>query len=351
MKQNKVTMQSIADKLNISKSLVSKALSNQAGVSEETKERVRLEAIRSGYRFNSSIMNVPSSETGIIAVLLPREDLYDIEYWGRIIRCIEEELSKKSFSMILAGIDTMLSTSDGMPACITDRKVDGALILGFMPIAYIIAVQSTGIPAVLVDSLHYQSKLDHVLAENYCGGYDATRFLLDKGHRKIGFAGDISYALSFKERYRGYLDAIKDFGEQFPGEKIEQYPLTADRAGSRLPLSESEALQCFRQKEIPTALFCANDPVAFLVLQLMEKCGLNCPDDISLIGFDNVDKCEWVSPALTSVDARKDIMGQRAVQQLLRRMEEGERRPEHLMITTEIVERNSVASRVSATKV
>ncbi|MCD9020369.1 LacI family DNA-binding transcriptional regulator [Cohnella silvisoli] len=338
----KITMQQIADELQMSKSLVSKALSNQQGVSEETKERVRLAAIRLGYRVNSSVMNIPASKTGIVAVLLPREDLSDIEYWGEIISNMELELSKQSFSMILSGVDLSLPSSEGIPNCIVDRKVDGALIMGEVPISYILAVQATGIPVILVDSFHYQTKLDHVLAENYSGGYDAARYLLDKGHRKIGFAGDIAYSASFSERYRGYKDAIRDYSAQNPGAIIEQTDMTSSREGKRIPVSTSQVLSCLEAKNRPSALVCANDPIAILMLQLMERLGLSCPEHVSLIGFDNLRMCEWVSPPLTSVDACKDRMGSRAVQLLFERLNNSESRPEHVMITTSIVERNSV---------
>lgn len=339
----KVTMQMIADELRLSKSLVSKALANQSGVSEETKERVRLTAMNLGYPINSSNISIISSKTGNVAVLVPRDDLKDFEYWGRIVHGIEKALSGKSFSTILSGIDTAVATSDGMPSCITDRKVDGAIILGAVPLAYILAVQVSGIPVILVDSPHVQMKMDHVLAENYLGGYEATRYLLERGHRKIGFVGDTSYAASFAERHRGFASAVRDFRAERDVE-IEAFDFTGDREESVIPYSFGETERRSLKERKLTGLVCGNDPVAFEMLRILESMALSCPQDVSLIGFDNVQKCEWVSPELTSVDACKETMGIRAVQLLFRRMEEAGLRAERIMITTEIVERNSVAT-------
>lgn len=334
-------MQTIADELGVSKSLVSKALSNQSGVSEKTKEQIRLTAIKLGYRINSSLQSVPSSKTGNVAAILPREDLQDFEYWGNIVKGIEGELSEKKYSVIVAGIDSSQPTSVGMPSSITDRKVDGALILGQVPLSYILAVQATGIPVVLVDTHHNQLKLDHVLAENFSGGYEATQYLLKKNHRKIGFVGDPSYASSFMQRFNGFNAALHDFNES-ASVQAEAVHLTATRDHPILPYSPQQLKEALQKPDRPTALVCGNDPVAFDVLQELSTLSIRCPDEISVIGFDNLQKCDWVSPALTSIDASKDLMGVRAAQMLIRRINNPELRSEHTMITTEVVERESV---------
>ncbi|WP_309119132.1 substrate-binding domain-containing protein [Paenibacillus sp.] len=340
----KVTLQMIADQLQISKSLVSKALANQKGVNEETKEKVRLTAMNMGYMINSSALSISASRTGNVAVVVPRSDLKDFEYWGRILHGIEKALSEKSFSMILSGIDPNVATSEGLPSCVTDRKVDGALVLGAVPLAYILAIQVTGIPVVLVDVPHFvQMKLDHVLAENNLGGYDATKYLLDRNHRRIGFVGDVSYASSFAARHAGFLDAVKDFKTEREVE-IEAVSFTDARGDSIIPYSLGDAdIERIRETGL-TGLVCGNDPVAFEVMQSLERVGLSCPQDVSLIGFDNVQKCQWVTPALTSIDACKETMGTRSAEMLFRRMQQTDFRAEHVRITTEIIERESVRS-------
>lgn len=342
----KVTMQMIADELGISKALVSKSLSNQAGVSEETKERIRLAAMRLGYPFNSTLVSVPSSRTGIIALLIPGQDLGDLEYWGEILFAVEKELSKKSFSMIVSAIDNSVPSSRGMPSCIIERKVDGVIIAesGQILSTYIAAVLAAGIPTVMIDPSSIKFKIDYVLADNYYGGYEVARYLLDKGHRKVGFVGDIDYALSFSERYRGFVDAIRDYRIEQKDINIEEFHITSGRGDSYIPLSGAHLEKILRMDNRPTALMCANDPVAFSTLEIIESLGLSCPDDVSIIGFDNVNKCQCLVPALTSVDACKSMLGTRAVQLLIRRMNEPDLRPEYVTLSTQIVERSSVSS-------
>ena len=215
MAKKKVTLQTIADKLEFSKSLVSKALSNNPGVSEETRERIKKVARDLGYRINSSVQSIPNAETGNIALMIPRQDLEDLDYWGKIIRAIEYELSKNGFSLILAPVETDYDSNYQLPISILDRKVDGVIVLGRVSERYIIEMQSMHLPIVLVDYPSYKFKLDHILADNFSGGYEATKYLLDLGHHNIAFVGDNRYALSFSERLRGFLTAITDYQSEF----------------------------------------------------------------------------------------------------------------------------------------
>ncbi|MCD4680806.1 MAG: substrate-binding domain-containing protein [Bacteroidales bacterium] len=342
----KVSMQSIADELKISKSLVSKALSNKHGVSEETKKNVILTANRLGYKTNSSIMMVPSSENGTIALLVPKEDMTDIEYWGKVIHGVEAELSKNLYSLILSALDTTQPASKGIPSCISDRKVDGAIIVGRVQTTFVHAIYATGIPVVLVDSENLSNlKLDHVLADNFGGGYEATRYLLENNHQRIGFVGDTSYSLSFRERYRGFTSAGDDFIQEFNNKKIELISISDRRENEIIPFSKVQVVKVLKSKNRPTAFLCANDPIAMIVLKTIEELGIRCPEDVSLIGFDNLNECKWMSPKLTSIDACKTTIGRRAAELMLRRVEHPNRRPECVMIMTQIYKRESVINK------
>ncbi|PRX74339.1 LacI family transcriptional regulator/LacI family purine nucleotide synthesis repressor [Cohnella sp. SGD-V74] len=340
--RKKPTMQHIADKLGISKSLVSRALAGDAQVSDRTKEQVRLTAMELGYPINSSAAAVPSSRTGNVAVLMPRAHLRDAEFWGKVVGGTEEELHRSAFSLVLGCIATDEPVKSGLPSCITDRKVDGAIVMGRVPVGYIAEVLATGIPVVLADVMADGLKLDHVLADNYRGGYEAASLLLQKGHRKLLFAGDPGFSYSFAERKRGAERAVAQFepqdGTEAPSLSFVDSALLEDQ-WLTLPGEEFAAAL----KGDVTAVVCANDSIAFAALERLAELGLRCPQDVSVVGFDNVERCEWVTPSLTSVDAGKTTIGKRAVELLLRRMEHPEERPETLYIATEMVERNSVA--------
>lgn len=338
MKDN-ITMQMIADKLSISKSLVSKALSNRKGVREETRKLIRETAAQMGYRTNSSIMSVSSSKTGNIAVLIPRRDTHDIKYWGKVINGIEEELEKNSFSMIYSGIDVELSANRGIPSCIIDRKVDGVILLGYLPSGYILEIFNMDIPMVHIDpSFDVPGiKLNYVMADNYGGGYDAANYLIKKGHKKLGFVGDINYSISFKERYRGFNDAVENTEHE---NVVARYLI--GETDSNTPFNDNQVKKIINSNDFPDAFFCCNDPIALAVLDIAKGYNLLCPEDISIMGFDNISECELTEPKLTSVDACKTTLGRRAVDLVICKLKEPQRRPEYVFITTSIIERNSV---------
>lgn len=334
-------MQHIADQLGISKSLVSRALANDAQVSDKTKEQVRLTAIELGYPINSSAAIVPSSRTGNVAVLMPRSHLKDAEFWGKVIGGAEEELHRSAFSLVLGGIATDESVKSSLPSCITDRRVDGAIIMGRVPAGYIAEVMTTGIPVVLADVMAGALKLDHVLADNFRGGCEAATFLLEQGHRKLLFAGDPGFSFSFAERKRGAERAVAQF--EPPDGTVPSLIFVSSilLEGDKLTLPVEEFSAALEGGV--TAIVCANDTIAFSALERIAALGLRCPQDVSIVGFDNVERCEWIDPSLTSVDADKDTIGRRAVELLLRRMERPDARPETLYLATELVKRNSVA--------
>ncbi|WP_168735919.1 LacI family DNA-binding transcriptional regulator [Cohnella fermenti] len=355
---SKITMQDIADTLGISKSLVSRALGNDGKISERTKEQVRLTALELGYPLNSSLAAVPSSRTGNIAVLMPRSHLKDGEFWGHVVSGAEEALHRASFSLVLAGVEGDDSPAEGMPSCITDRKVDGAIFMGRVSAGVIAEVLASGIPVVLADVRTAGLKLDHVLADNFRGGGEAALHLLEKGHRRLLFAGDPAFSFSFAERKRGALQAVRDFGDGASASALASESAAESASASAfieaIP-SELEggyklvvpiaALEEALQRTGATAVVCANDSVAFSVIENLQALGLRCPEDVSVVGFDNVERCEWVTPKLTSVDAGKTTIGRRAVELLLRRMNDSETRPETRLVATELVERQSVAVR------
>lgn len=342
----KVTLQVIADELNVSKALISKALSNDPSVNEVTKENIWKKAEEMGYRVKQSRMKFTAAQTGNIAVLMPRAYLDDIEYWGKVLQGIESELNQHKFSMILSSIDLTLGSKDALPTSILEKKVDGAIVMGHLPDSYIELLKFNQFPFVMLDANLMDPTIDHILANNYLGAYRATGHLLENGHRRLGFVGDKNTSWSFRERYRGFLEAIEDF-ERKQEVEIESLVIpgigvsgTGMYVSSQLPVSLEKSL---KNANALTALFCANDLTAFEVLSVMDRMGLRCPDDVSVIGFDDLTLCEMMQPKLTTVRVPKGDIGIRAVEVLLRRIEQPEITPEHVLLSTQLIQRASVA--------
>lgn len=341
----KVTLQTIADKLQVSKALVSKGLSNHPAVNEVTKELIRKTADELGYRVKKNRKMIPAVRTGNVAVIIPRGYMADSEYWGKVIQGIDEYLSENQISMIVSGIDTSISPKEGMPSSILEQKVDGAIIMGHIPESYIASLKRKGLPVILVDYHMHNEDCDHVLANNFWGAYQATRTLLDAGHRFLAFVGDNNSAWSFQERQRGFVQAIEEYNaaQNIQIEYVFAGGMGVSGNGNYVTKQFPESLKDILLQEHPvTGVFCANDMIAIELLNYITGHNLSCPKDVSIIGYDNLVYSELAQPKLSTVNVPKVEMGARASQMLLRRMECPDTVPELVMLSTEVLERASV---------
>ncbi|WP_058302652.1 LacI family DNA-binding transcriptional regulator [Gorillibacterium timonense] len=341
----KITMQMIADHLQVSKALVSKALSNDPAVNDGTRETIWKTAEEMGYRFKNARKTGSASLKGNLAVLMPRAYLDDMEYWGKVLHGIEKELSDHSFSMILSSIDLSLPTKEGLPSSIYERKVDGAIVMGHLPESYVQVLKALQFPYVMLDANLTEPSVDHVLANNFLGAFQAATHLLQSGHRKIGFVGDEDTSWSFRERSRGFREALFDYNRRVPNGASYCIIEGIGVSGNGMYVSDDFAAnlkQAVSGAEPATGLFCANDLTAFEALKLLSEWGIRCPEDISLIGFDDLTLAERMSPKLTTIRVPKNDIGARAAQLILRRIENPEVTAEHVLLATQLIQRGSV---------
>lgn len=343
----KITLQVIADELKVSKALVSKALSNDPAVNEGTREKIWQTAEEMGYRIKPVRKKVGDAQTGNIVVLMPRAYLDDIEYWGKVMQGVEAELTNHQFSMILSTIDISLFPKEGLPSSIYDRKADGAIVMGHLPDNYIGMLRSIHFPFVMLDANLLDPSIDHILANNFLGAYQATNHLFAQGHRNIGFVGDPDASWSFRERSRGFREAIRDFNEKNTDDIQATFIAGIGVSGTGMYITGefSEHLKTHTTSDQAlTALFCGNDVVALETLSLLSKWDIRCPEDVSIIGFDDLTLTELMNPKLTTIRVPKNDIGMRAVQMLMRRIENPDVTPEHILMSTQLIERASITA-------
>ncbi len=262
----KVTMDDIANELNVSRSLVSRAIADKYGVSDEMKNKIKLTALKMGYNFTSKHKN-EFQRVESITLVVESADLLDSGFWVRIIDSIEKELNRRLISVFLSVFQD--EHQEKLPVSIKQMKTQGAIILGRVPMKHILAVSVTGLPIVLVDSMYSNLKFDQVMANNYQGCYDATDFILKQGHQNIGFVGSAQYSYSFRERLRGFNDCIASNTDR----QIITHHVVNEHDSDAIPFSRKAFFEMMNSSTVPTALVCANDPVAFHVYELLEEMG------------------------------------------------------------------------------
>lgn len=336
----KVNMDDIAKKLNISKNTVSLALRNMPGVSSSTRKLIIDTANEVGYVYKKSITApaAKENESKSICLILSKNMRNLIGFYSYIQMGVEEEAKRNSLNTILYYYDEYDENFE-TPLCIKDDMVSGIITLGHVTRNNLNKIAGFNIPLVVIDEYYDNINLDYILTDNLCGGYMATEYLIQHGHRKIGFSGDIHQASSFYDRYYGFLKAMGDYSLQVDspygliGKGLQKY-INKDISPV---VNELKSLQ-----EFPTAFFCCNDPEALALYKAFEIMGLRVPEDISVIGFDNTDAAGNVSPELTTMNVKKELMGIIAARRLVEKMQDKPCIPQKILIPTTLVERQSV---------
>ena len=339
---NRVTIEDIAKKLNKSKGLVSLALSNKYGVSEETRSQIILEAIKMGYPLTKKKTNCSNKSNRKVNIMLVfcSGMLMDDFYWAKVVSGIEQTL--RQHKAIVSFMEWNKVDSSEVVVSLYRSECDGIIIVGSPEMELLDQINSIGRPIVLVDSSCISCDYTQVKANNYTGSYLLTQYLYDLGHRHICFFGDTSEEETLAQRKGGvarFLEKNKNRGIQ-----IDFLDARLDK-GSQEYCSITQLRKYIRQKNHATAMICANDAIAARAYEAIAEAGLKIPEDISVVGFDNTQKCEWLSPKLTTVFVDIKKMGEIAVALILQyvKQEESEKYTRmQIEIETSIVVRESV---------
>lgn len=333
--KKRVTMQDIADRLNISKNSVSQALRGKEGVSEETRELVKRTAKEMGYEYPASRAKSRGKPPRQIA-LIASDRTFSLKFFGEIYLSIEQEALSHGMKLHIQSVNNEQKERLLLPSFIEEKQVDGVIVLSHISTEYIQQIVKTGIPTVLVDHHHPNIQADAVLTNNRFGAYVAVQHLLELHHTDIAFVGDIHYSPSYQERYEGYLLALKDYGVK-PNEEWMFCQAQED---------ETVIAGYIRElKRQPTAWFCVNDGLGFFVSTSLQRYGLNVPDDVSVCSFDNGQLSQIATPKITTVDIDLKRYGKRAVELLRWRWDNPNEPFQEVLLSTKLIKRESTAAK------
>ncbi|NLY17931.1 MAG: LacI family transcriptional regulator [Clostridiaceae bacterium] len=329
----KVSMEDIAKKLGISKNTVSLAMRNMPLISAKTRELVHHTAMEMGYVYKRRASTQGLNKTFFenICLLVPRI-IRNIEFFSLIQFGIEKEARKHNLNIILHYVD---ENDFELPSCITENMVDGIIMLGCLPKELTVMVSASELPIVSVDNYYDDISMNYVLTDNISGSFNMTEYLIKRGHKKIGFYGNINIASSFYDRYLGYYKASLEHGLKIPEEWIIKNNLS-DYTGLLNHLKTGKA-------DLPSAFVCVNDVHALRLINALEEISVHVPGNVSVAGFDNIPQSGENKPGLTTMHVYKEALGEAAVMRLIS-IPENEQLPEKILILTKLVERESVSS-------
>lgn len=330
-----ITMQDIADKLNISKNSVSQALSGKPGVSEETRKLVKDVADQLGYQYVSKgkTKEGTGANNTVTIGLIASDYAFSLKgFFGQIYLSIEKELRKQGMNLLIESISTHAIKNGIMPTILTNHSINGLLILSHLNTDYTKKLLSTGIPTVLIDHHDPHLQSDAILTNNRFGAFIAVEHLIKLGHKEIGFIGNVNYSPSYEERLEGFLLALSKYNI----EPVDDFLYTNAKE-----TEEATDSFLFNLKRQPTAWFCVNDGHGFLTTSVLQQKGYQIPRDISVANFDNGQLSQIANPKITTMDIDLNYFGKKAVEQILWRMDHKNDPIQEILLSPKLIIRQS----------
>jgi DNA-binding LacI/PurR family transcriptional regulator len=356
-----VTVKDVARVAEVSVGTVSRVFNNHQNVTEEIRQRVLRAASELGYpgpgrgaiertrwlpdarsRENGRILK----EIGFIYYSSVHEHVVTGNpFWSHILYGVEAETRKSNIKVTYRAIGEIAHTPDLLLMTLSEMKLGGILLVGPAESSTISLVKSLKLPLVLVDNYVPGLAVDAVLGDNFEGARSAVAYLISEGHTKIAFIGGtiipdprpINKIYTIERRAAGYRTALLDAGLPVNYALYEAGDLTLEggyEACKRL-------LNCYAQEPF-SALFCANDATAIGAMKGLREAGLRVPEDVSLVGFDDIEMVEHLTPPLTTVRVNKEALGYIAVKSLLTRATDMDAVSVTSVLDVELIKRESV---------
>ncbi|MCI2057125.1 MAG: LacI family DNA-binding transcriptional regulator [Oscillibacter sp.] len=343
-----VTAKEIAEKLGISPAAVSLAMNGKPGVSAATRERIIAEAVRMGYAIQKEAS--PAANIRYVIFLERGDAVKETSFYSIVLQGIEARAKKLGYNVFISYFYADGNWEDQVTSICSD--VSGLILLGTeVTDRHIRKVQEgdfakQNIPMVMVDNTTDLTDIDCVVGDNQGGAYKAVSYLLKKGHPDVGYLRSTTRVGSFEARELGVRKARLDagLGGQTPLQCVDVsisseqafYDMSAWLSHGGKPLS---------------AFFADNDIIAASCIRALKASGYHVPDDVSVIGFDDMPICTMVDPPLSTVHISKELIGQLSVDILHRRINDGthnlaDKRTDvfHTTVSTHLVKRESVAN-------
>lgn len=336
MAKKRINMKDIAKEANVSVATVSYVLNKRKDqtIADATKKRVEDAVKKLGYVPNLAAKALVANKSYLIGVVIPqtepgKEFMFSNPFYGDLLSSIEFNARINGYHVLISGTDIDQSYLE----IAKKRSLDGIIIVGVHPDEYFNSLKNSSIPIVLIDSYCKDSSFKSISIKDRESAKIATKYLIDKGHKKIGFASGIisDNGVTF-ERYLGYKDALIEEGLTVD-ESLIYSGTVSQEYGKEL------AVKIANSDNKPTAIFSSADIIAFGLINGLKNSNLRIPEDISIIGFDDTWIASACDPQLTTI--KQDVLkkGEKAIELLLNEDKEANN---NIILDIELIERKSV---------
>ena len=331
------TIKDIAQATGVSATTVSNVIHGRAKrVSAETIEKIN-EAIKTlGYVPNMSARSLVSHSSKVIGfvnhvIIDDDANVMEDPFFSTSIGTIEKTLRENGYYLMLHTVEK----AEDLRAFLQNWNVDGLFFTGIFKDSFFDSVAALNVPTVLIDSYVHQPNLCNVGLEDFQGSYQATQHLIDNGHKRIAFASpSIKDGGVLQERFLGYKAALAKASIPFDKEIIIQQEMNIESC----KLAADELMQ---HPDVTAIVVTADIMAAGIMAALHEK-GVRIPEDISIVGFDDINLCQLTTPTLTTIHQDMNLKGRLAVEFMLQLLEGRPLEKSEITLPTHLVERCSV---------
>lgn len=323
------TIKDVAKKAGVAVSTASLAINNSSRVSKETAQKVLKAAAELQYQKNGWARDLKMKKTQMIGLIL--HDLSG-SFYAPIIKGIEQTLHSYGYGLIACSTNgENLGTAERF---LRERRVDGVIVFSSdIKDETLHEVCRDNFPLIVLDRELSHDNLYSVVVDNHLGGYQAAKHLLDHGHSSIGYISGPSNNRDSQLRSKGFNQCLAENNQHVPS----KWHIKGDysqRGGYQA------AKLLLQQSDLPTGLFVSNDQMAIGVLEAFGEADIQVPDQISVIGFDDIELAKYIRPSLSTVKQPKFEMGATAAHQMIQHLQGGPAN-KHTVLSTEIIQRES----------
>lgn len=317
-----IKMKDIASLAGVSKSAVSIALSGKPGISDETRNKILQIVKDTGYVPRSlvkadqlynppnAIRFVASTNSGIV-----QEQYMKQPFFTELLHNLEEQCRTHGYSLLFSAVDMQHFDRD-IHQFVKDDSAAGVILLGTNLSREQIRKAAQNQPRMVVlDTCYETLDVNFIVINNSLGAYTAGRYLAELGHKHIGYVQSSLRMYNFDKRKQGFMEALTELG--LPMKEADLFHASPMMLAQQHELREQLSSRIKQGKPIPTALFCECDYIAISVIKTITELGLRVPQDVSVVGFDNISESAVITPELTTIHVDKEEIASLAVNKII----------------------------------
>lgn len=333
----RATLKDVAQLAGVSSATVSYVLNGKRTISEDTRRRVMEAVHQLDYVPDLNARGLSMRDSKLIGVVVPQTEpgdrlMFQNSFYSEVLGSIEYHARQQGYHILISATDA----NESYLTLAKQRNLDGIIVIGMYPSEFYQQMKKSQIPIVLIDSYCNDYYYHNIRIDDAYGSYLATQYVLQCGHREVAFfSGCIQENGVMKKRLTGYQKALAEFGVPFREEYVFEGQI--DYA------SGVELANKLVESRLPvTAVVAAADILAIGAMKGFYEAGLRVPDGISVIGFDDLEVSQYLTPGLTTVRQQISLKGQRAVELLLKHIAQPDLTKQEEILPLQLVERGSV---------